>query len=359
MNKYIKHTVLTSATLARNNSQKKNIDSSLRKNSLRFLVLTSSLVFSILGFNFSSNSLAQTPQPQSGTVTTPAKNTIPEPYASLIIPIITAIGGSIGLATGIVSYRTAKIKLNSEKNLEARLFSSEETNPNERRNAIIIVGIGGSGKTSLINKLFNENSANPRIASDCYRLFTINQNDQNIKYNYYVSDCSGQNMGTLISGLMLEQKKLNSPMTYGAINSVIIVVDVAEAPGMLQSITPEQVINDFQDRVQQHLTEWSNTALDSIFGLTGSSSNGLKYVCLFVNKTDLLTGSRQEIETMVTEAYRPLIDRISKISRGVVFECLIGSIQDGTSILKLQEGLRNYCSAGSSVLAISPSSQKT
>jgi GTPase SAR1 family protein len=357
MNNYPKTSKLRPISLAKNNSHKKSLYFLSRETSLKLFIVTSSLVSSALGLSFSNSSLAQTPQPVP--VNASAKNNIPDPFVSLIVPIITAIGGGIGLATGIVSYRTAKIKLNSEKNLETRLFSSEETSANERRNAIIIVGIGGTGKTTLINRLFDENSANPRIATDCYKLYTVNQNGQNIKYNYYVSDCSGQNIGTLISGLMLEQKQLNSPMTFGAINSVIIVVDVAEAPGVLQSFTSEQVINNFQERVQQHLTEWSNTALDSIFGLTGSSANGLKYICLFINKTDLLNGSRQEIEDMVTQAYRPLIDRVSKISRGVIFECLIGSIQDGTNILRLQEGLKNHSSTGSSVVAVSSSSQKT
>lgn len=357
MNNHLKNLEFKSITLARKNPQNTSLYFLWIGTSLRFFIVTASLVSSILGVNFLDSSLAQTSQPSP--VNTSTKNEILNPFVSLVVPIITAIGGGIGLATGIVSYRTARIKLNSEKNLEARLFSSEETSDNEKRNAIIIVGIGGTGKTTLINRLFKENSANPKVATDCYKLFTIKQSGQNINYNYYVSDCSGQNIGTLISGLMLEQKQLNSPMTFGAINSVVIIVDVAEALGVLQPFEPEQVVNDFHARVQQHLTEWSNTALDSIFGLTGSSANGLKYVCLFINKIDLLNGSQREIEEMVTQAYRPLIDRISKISRGVVFECLIGSIKDGTNVIILQESLEKYSSSGSSVVAISSSSKKT
>jgi GTPase SAR1 family protein len=262
------------------------------------------------------------------------------PLLTIVALVFTAATGGIALATAIVTYRTAKIKAD----LENRLRSPEKTLPNEKRNAIIVVGIGGSGKTTLINRLFKENSANPMIATNSYQLFSIEESAQRIKYNYYVADCSGQNIGTLVSGLMVEQKELNSPMTYGSINSVIIIVDIAEAPGVLQSIDPDEVKRNFNTRVQQHLTEWSNTALDSIFGLTGSSANGLKYVCLFINKIDLLKGSPEEIEKMVNDAYRPLIDRISTISRGIVFKCLIGSIERGDRLRDLETDLRTHSS---------------
>lgn len=262
------------------------------------------------------------------------------PWVLIVTLALSSTTGGIALATAIVTHRTAKIKAD----LENRLRSPEKTLPNEKRNAIIVVGIGGSGKTTLIKRLFGENRANPMIATNYYELFSIEESRQGIKYNYYVADCSGQNIGTLVSGLMVEQKKLNSPMTYGSINSVIIVVDIAEAPGVRQSIDLEEVKRNFNTRVQQHLTEWSNTALDAIFGLTGSSANGLKYVCLFINKIDLLEGSPEEVEKMVNDVYRPLIDRISTISRGIVFKCLIGSLERGDRSVILEEDLRIHSS---------------
>jgi GTPase SAR1 family protein len=299
--------------------------------------------YSILILGCPTRSLAQGSTAATQSQVKPQILTKPNveiPWHTIVTLTFSAAAGGIALANAIVTYRTTKFKAD----LENRLHSPEKTLPNEKRNAIIIVGIGGSGKTTLINRLFQENSANPLIATDRYQLFPLEESAQKIKYKYYVADCSGQNIGTLISGLMVEQKQLNSPMTYGSINSVIIVVDIAEAPGVLQSIDPEEVKRNFNTRVQQHLTEWSNTALDSIFGLTGSSANGLKYVCLFINKIDLLKGSSDEIEKMVNDAYRPLIDRISTISRGIVFKCLIGSIERGDRVSDLKTDLRTHSS---------------
>ncbi|NEQ81196.1 MAG: hypothetical protein F6K26_13395 [Moorea sp. SIO2I5] len=45
-------------------------------------------------------------------------------------------------------------KKKAEENIQRGLLSSEPLKSNEERNAIIIVGLGGSGKTTLINKLF-------------------------------------------------------------------------------------------------------------------------------------------------------------------------------------------------------------
>lgn len=300
------------------------------------------LLSTILVIGLSTSSLAQvttTPKPQiRQEIETSAKPNGEITWQAMVITGLTATTGLFSLATAFFGYRTIKLK----SDLEIKLFSPEKTHPDEKRNAIIIVGIGGSGKTTLINRIFGENKANPKVATADYKLFTINESIQGIKYNYYIADCSGQNIGTMTSGLMQEQKRLNSPMTYGAINSIIIVVDIAAAPAVLTAIDPKEVKLNFNTRVQEHLTEWSNTALDAIFGLTGF--NGLKYVCLFINKIDLLEGSPNDIENMVRNAYRPLIDRIATISRGVRFSCLIGSIEKDDRLRDLQTDLRTHSS---------------
>lgn len=262
------------------------------------------------------------------------------------------VAGIVTFFANHFKVKLAKVKRDKEKKLDevreeteqATLGSLRKHEPlkeNEKRNSIVIVGIGGTGKTTLINKLFSE-QAQPEIATKFYEKYycskTRHIHSSEIKYNFYVADYMGQNIGSLIYGMIQEQKKPYSPMTWGAINSIIFLVDVAEAPDSLGIQQSNNVSNNFwKERTKSHIKEWSPTALDAIFGLVEIKS--LQYVCLFVNKFDLL---QNVSEQQVKLEYKELIDAITARCRGVYFECIVGSIEKGTYLNDLDQSLLKY-----------------
>jgi GTPase SAR1 family protein len=233
-----------------------------------------------------------------------------------------------------------------DKILDEELQEPEPLAKNEKRNSIIIVGLGGCGKTTLINRLSSNHRADPEVQTSDYRLFSWSEQSDSVepKFTYYMADYRGQNIGTLIKGLITEQKIPYSPMTWGAVNSLIFVVDIAK-PYNKNTQTKDftlEVENVWQERVQYNIDQWSGTALDTIFGFTTKPSNNpnfnsLKYVCLFVNKIDLLPNMENEIKI----AYQVLSDALLVRCSGLKFELLLGSADKGTAVPALKKSLKD------------------
>lgn len=88
------------------------------------------------------------------------------------------------------------------------------------------------------------------------------------------------------------------------------------------------------ERIESHLEQWNETALDAVFGML--TKPALKYVCLFINKIDKLqlidsTVQHQEIKNK----FKPLIDSVSikAANSGAAFDIVIGSALKGTNIV--------------------------
>jgi GTPase SAR1 family protein len=217
---------------------------------------------------------------------------------------------------------------------------------NEKRNSIIVVGLGGCGKTTLINRLSGNHRADPQVQTSDYHLFSWSEQSDGVepKFTYYMADYKGQNIGTLIKGLITEQKIPYSPMTWGAVNSLIFVVDIAEPydkDNQTESSTLK-VEKFWEERVKYNINQWSATALDTIFGFTTKPSNNpnlnsLKYVCLFVNKIDLLPNMEDEIR----REYKVLNDALRSRCSGLKFELLLGSADKGTAVPALKKSLKD------------------
>jgi hypothetical protein len=67
----------------------------------------------------------------------------------------------------------------------------------------------------------------------------------------------------------------------------------------------------------------------------------LKYICLFVNKIDLLIGYDKAMENEIKKAYLPLLRELNEASEGVRFECKLGSAARDLKIGELRNALRD------------------
>jgi hypothetical protein len=219
--------------------------------------------------------------------------------------------------------------------------------PREKRNSVLVLGLGGVGKTTLINKLFEGDSADYRIATNDVRLYhAVSEfkgfstssgynDDEAYKNTYYAADYKGQNIDSLIRFLILEQKQPFSPLTYGSINSLIFVVDISPPDAPTTLMEKYEQINLNEVRSDLHIKEWSNISLDAIFSFVTSDS--LRYVCLFINKIDLLIKRDDEL---IMNTFKPLINKLAVRSRGALFRIVMGSAEEGTGVTKVKTHLR-------------------
>jgi GTPase SAR1 family protein len=301
-------------------------------------------------------------QSQESNNSSTDKSSKQDPNKDLLDTILHSIAGiTVALFVLILTYfksyietlnRKQEEKLNQikqetrEKILDEELQEPKPLAKNEKRNSIIIVGLGGCGKTTLINRLSGDHRADPEVQTSDYERYCWSEKSNTIepKFTYHMADYKGQNIGTLIKGLIKEQKIPYSPMTWGAVNSLIFVVDIAK-PYNKNTQTKDftlEVENVWQERVQYNIDQWSATALDTIFGFTTKPSNNpnfnsLKYVCLFVNKIDLLPNMENEIKI----AYQVLSDALLSRCSGLKFELLLGSADKGTAVSALKKSLKD------------------
>ena len=213
------------------------------------------------------------------------------------------------------------------------------------RNSIMLLGLGGVGKTSFIRSLFGNTEANPTISTENYELYqtTISiMNPRNAKdtrhYSLFVGDYRGQNLGQLIREFITQQKGSFEPMAYGYINSLILIVDLIPPPDNITDppIKPRKELDKV--RTGLHCAQWNETALDAVFGMLTSGS--LKFVCLLVNKVDLIIGNEEQpARDAIQQQFSELQSRLEQRANaaGANFQTIVGSASEGTGVL----GIRN------------------
>ena len=77
--------------------------------------------------------------------------------------------------------------------------------------------------------------------------------------------------------------------------------------------------NFSQKRVEDNLKEWNSQSIQAVLGLF--TRPHLKYICLFINKVDLLIGYNEVMENEIKDAYLPLLRELNEASVCIRFEC--------------------------------------
>lgn len=215
-----------------------------------------------------------------------------------------------------------------------------------KRNSIMLLGLGGVGKTTFVRNLFQNEEANPTVSTEHYELYETTTIVKNIgrgnmkRYTLFVGDYRGQNLGQLVREFVTQQKKPFNPMSYGFINSLVLVVDLFPPTEHFDDPPLKPRRHADADRIGLHGSQWNATALDAIFGLLTSGS--LKYVCLFVNKSDLLIGSNAaEIQEELGNRFTDLQARLELRARraDAEFELVLGSAKSSAGISHVRKAL--------------------
>ena len=222
----------------------------------------------------------------------------------------------------------------------------------KRVNSAMVLGIGGVGKTSLIKALTQSNLANPNIKTNEYSIYdyVVNKTNSNSsnnshskkteQYQIYLSDYAGAELNSLIRGFLEQQFIHYSPMRYNSVNSLILVVDLFSPP----SLPDEQVSkSDYIDekRIQENIDYWDEKALSFVFGMLTDS---LKYICLFINKVDLLDTEEinEDEANEIKKKYDTLFKQLSLRSSGIFLTRILGSAATGKNVEILREHLLQY-----------------
>jgi hypothetical protein len=251
-----------------------------------------------------------------------------------------AITGATSVLSGLYNLKQARDKKVLEhkvNEVERGIIEPVRMKPSEKRNSIILLGLGGSGKTSLIRNVFQQKRATPERTTAEYTIYKSSHAVDNQKYNFFISDYVGQNLGNLVGSFIEQQKIAYSEMTYGYINSLVLVVDLfpPKADATAPELQPEDGPNP--QRVERHLSQWNETALDAVFGLLTVPE--LSYVCLFINKYDLIAQNTSDSKRNIEKLYGKLFAylRMKVAGQGVDCEMMIGSAASGECLPRLLE----------------------
>ena len=199
---------------------------------------------------------------------------------------------------------------------------------------LLVVGEGGSGKTSIIRALSGSPHAEPSRATQFPTTYSI-AHEIDVKSHdgnrpkrtlerIYANDYKGQDADQLIKSNELKKREESIPSTI-----LLIVVDLFEVKTEGQTaLNPSRTFDS--DRVQTQIEAYPQNLLDILYGLPST----LDGVILFINKIDKIRPLSRYSEDRVKKAFDELIIRLRLRSAraGCEFYVIVGSAVKGLGI---------------------------
>ncbi len=206
----------------------------------------------------------------------------------------------------------------------------------QHSNVVMMLGLGGAGKTSIIHGVTEDPQANPRIATPSFSIFDYHQDKA-----LYMMDYRGQNLATLIAALSYGDYEGDLPTSSASqINSIVLVLDLI-SPAANPAIRLRAPMDIDQKRVQENEEFWNSAIMQAL--TTFLSEDHLRYVCIFINKTDLHKKDlTQDDIDAIEDMYMPICTKLAEYRKAAEFEIMVGSAKDKTIISKLRNRLLDF-----------------
>jgi len=194
--------------------------------------------------------------------------------------------------------------------------------------SIMLVGIGGSGKTSLVRALSASDHAKPDVATAHSRTYslanevTVNQEAQSSRrlVRFYITDHVGQDFKTILESDFYRDAKISKLK-----KCLVLVVDLFTPTGETDA---ERAHQDFDgDRIKDNLEAYP----DEMIQLLTSSLRPDDEIVLFINKIDQLRTLERQMLKKATDQYKPLTAKLKGI-KGTKFSLLVGSAANGLNV---------------------------
>ncbi len=178
---------------------------------------------------------------------------------------------------------------------------------------ILTLGISGTGKTALTLKWANPLVDLGQLEGTKVERYerTVSQRldgDVMTEHVFEIRDWGGEHIVEAQQELIVDE-----------IHGLLLVVDLATREG--KTIEPA--------RVQQQLREFQPESLRFFFG--GKTMASCQAVVLFINKSDVLSGTPADVEREARRYYQRLIDDLERYSAQLDVRVLIGSATYGHS----------------------------
>lgn len=207
-----------------------------------------------------------------------------------------------------------------------------------KKNTILMLGLGRCGKTELIKTLSYGSVKVEETITEKWAIYGFGiesydlTNKTATKHMLFINDYRGQKGGQLVTEMQNAEGQLSGYSGH-SVNSVILMVDLFP---WADSGDEDKKYPEFDThRIEEHLREWSRTALDGYFGFLRKRS--LKQVFLFINKLDQL-----ENGTTYDEKVKAAMEKFSEFHKDLKkradvndaeFRCIVGSVRTGQGVL--------------------------